>query len=710
MNSPSPQYTIGDLQAAAPRVLERLRALADLPQYGTVAGQSVASLFWEELGHPCRGPVNDIDVFVNMNLPRPLRGLEEIPEGTPYNHTPKYVQTAAHMNDIGGTSESYSHVKFLAVRMTTNILRTYQVGLLNYTLIHNPIMKPSEIGHSIEVSRALIEGFDLNLVSVAINLESGEVAASPGFLEFLNTRKIKAETCNTPAHTLVRLAHKVFGGQVSGAECDYDNERLMLEAAIACQTRTKDAPFNPHYLSTVLHFGGCKYKSLHERYEDKLPPTEKILSDDGSYAFYALTPTLAQTGLAKGLIEKAQGNKGRRLFPECVLQTIFVSKFPEIFRLYQEDGAVSTDVARRRAAFEAIDIEKSEAHNIRCLQAALGTPQSDIVPVGMDESEAALFFFGQESGKSEALAARAAEVWEDLSPIEQAVVAYRDIRADDVLGLGNAKEHPWKDLLARRGDEVLTGVAGAHPKSKEGREDCHRFLEELLDTLEHMGSAAKRTIKELLPEGTPFSEKFRTVIGAFTGEDQPRIAGRLATLLLPGWPDASGVSPPEARMIAMQFSKANVPLPDEFVKTLPQGAMYDVIEGVCQICREKLSRSPSDKDLSFMRQSLPGLIDRASDAQLAQENATLIRALMCLGQGDVLIETLRRRAGSDIGRAIDLAMEHLRENTSLYPAYVSGEDPWAEMKGSAAAIAVLQNELLLRSTMQASAPRRTIRI
>ena len=251
-----------DLRRAAPQVIKRLRAMTSLPPSGTVAGQAVASLMYEELGLAITGPINDIDVFVDCRMPRELRGKD--PNVRPLT-TQRLQKTTSSGNLLNTDWDQYTHVKFIALRSSIKILSTYKVDLLNYTLVSDVV--PGDRTHYCENfsrSQAIIEGFDLNLVAVGINLENDEVVFTEDFLEFCNTGQIKAQTCNTPAHTLVRLAKKHFGQEIVGATCDFDGQRQMLEMALLCQKSHIEWP-------NVVHSFGKKYASWAQAYQQHLP-------------------------------------------------------------------------------------------------------------------------------------------------------------------------------------------------------------------------------------------------------------------------------------------------------------------------------------------------------------------------------------------------------------------------------------------------------
>ena len=157
--------TLNQLQAVAPLVLEELRSMATLPPAGTVAGQAVASLFWKALGLQMKGPVNDIDVFVNLHMPLELRGGPPESSLGKGNHIERQQKTTTHW-DVAADRKDYGMVAKIALRCNTEILSTYRRGLVNYTLIQSPSIPAGKITQSDHISKSLVDGFDLNLVSV----------------------------------------------------------------------------------------------------------------------------------------------------------------------------------------------------------------------------------------------------------------------------------------------------------------------------------------------------------------------------------------------------------------------------------------------------------------------------------------------------------------------------------------------------------------
>lgn len=205
-----------DLQAVVPNVLQRLQEITDLPAHGTVAGQAVASLFFEELNLDMRGPVNDVDVFVSAR-------------GQALANSPLAL--------FSSEQDTYHHIKFISAQKNLTIVSTSTEGALNTTLITYPGAIDEHI-HSLTISQLLVEGFDLNGVAVGINLHSHEMVCTAEFLRFLEHREMKVVSTLTPAHTLVRLARKMYSGQLHNIECNYAQQRERLEQVLHLMNHT----------------------------------------------------------------------------------------------------------------------------------------------------------------------------------------------------------------------------------------------------------------------------------------------------------------------------------------------------------------------------------------------------------------------------------------------------------------------------------------
>ncbi len=328
-------FTRTDLQRAAPRVLQRLADLVVLPAHGTVAGQAVASLFYEELGLDVRGPINDVDFFVSLSLPPEDRAvtykktLSEYYESD-YNRKPNQNPTAQHVNNFDCVN--YTHVNFICARNSVCILRSYRDGLRNFTLIdHQNTKSGGKCG--IDVSQDIVDGFDLNLVGVGINLHKKKVVATDSFIDFLNTKTIEVVTCNTPAHTLIRLAKKVYGGQIVGALCDYDQQRRMLETHLNMLNHRKHSSW--YNFNAVVCFGDSYYRQAN-RFAQYLPTVQKSLKAQNLYTFDQNTFINNDEDKKKTLDLIERINEQPKTPGKFLMDYVFVAHFTRVFELSVE--------------------------------------------------------------------------------------------------------------------------------------------------------------------------------------------------------------------------------------------------------------------------------------------------------------------------------------------------------------------------------------
>lgn len=271
-----------DVQQVAPRVLARLKKLAPLPQHGVVAGQSVASLVYEELGLPISGPLNDIDVFVSKNLPASERGVVYSNDGQKTklraSSFTQWKSMTASKRKITVDTEEESDYKFLNIigqRGTISVLRTYRRDLLNYTLVEGEGMGPGGFVN-VQVGQGLVNGFDLNCVAVGIDLHTGRLVCTDDFVDFLNTYTLKPQSYHTPGYTLIRMAKKIFGDQMVGVVCDFEKEKEIL----LCGSELQQQRIWPYHRDGGhLYTFGPKYAEMLKPFAQHLPAMVESVHD-----------------------------------------------------------------------------------------------------------------------------------------------------------------------------------------------------------------------------------------------------------------------------------------------------------------------------------------------------------------------------------------------------------------------------------------------
>lgn len=347
-------FTRPQLQAVVPQVLQRLQAITDLPTHGTVAGQAVASLFFEELGLDMRGPVNDVDVFVSVGG--------------------KHVAGALSM--FSSEEDKYRHIKFISSQKNLSIVSTSTQGLLNTTTITYPGAYDGQ-SHTHAISRLLVEGFDLNGVAVGINLHTNTVVCSAEFLRFLEHREMKVVSTLTPAHTLVRLARKMHSGQLHHITCDYAQQRELLEQFMFLTTHSTFEQKCP----AVLRFGE-RYKAQVEQLQNHLPSMKVDTLHNDLFAF-EIQPTVQRERVLHQLLplaEKLGGGGVAFLFHynfDRLLDTI----------LANQPYGISIEQLLETAADNTV----SDGAILSCANQMMGG-QPLVYPMGMDDNDCAVAF------------------------------------------------------------------------------------------------------------------------------------------------------------------------------------------------------------------------------------------------------------------------------------------------------------------------------
>ena len=664
-------YTLADLQAAAPRVLARLRAMATFSEHGTVAGQAVASVFLEELDHAVRGPINDVDVFVSRQLPRTLRGLEPLDPNRPKHALgQRAIGRVTHAGGIQNHYERYSRIKFIALRATTRILRTYQAGLVNYTLVDHPSIEHGEHGYSVDVAREIVGGFDINAVGVGIHLDTGHVVASRGFIEFLNTSKLAVSTCNTPAHTLLRLAKKHHGGELPGASCDWEGERRMLEMAIACQAA------QGHSDLYVLEFGS-RFKALHDRFAQWLPDTtsrwSKGASGEDPYLVHALVPGEPRDEIDAAFLEQArkrgEAAESPHAEPQVASRLAYAIRFPEVYALLHPErtNLPAEILACRRQCLARWNMQATAGQQLGAVLQALGEPVPEIKMDLLDEGESLKFFFGQYHGRSPEAIEATIRRWNDWGTIEKHLAAWFDLDADDVVKLMEDPEEHWPAQMARGGGftEALATMPGGGGPDGAFEGEMHRFCEQILGWAEKgtvHGLALAKSLAPIADAGTGLGPHawsahglFRFV-GCFPENHRAGVADRILRWACPRWPDLSSVTPKMAADIICGWAQwGSVPLPKQALEGLPEDARARILLEMGargQPFNDEAEGNSTSTTRAVVAEMLSGL----SGERLADHRGRLLRAALRCAPEAVFGLLEDPRHAPRLAEAVDLAL------------------------------------------------------
>jgi hypothetical protein len=228
-----------------PEILAHLNTIAALPSAGIVAGQALCSALLDLYGGG-DGVYNDIDVFLPASAAKltHLNSAEHLREeaqrlGLPVAELDEYKALA--MSDSRGV----------------DIAGSEQAGLINYVWCDTTAREL--------LPAALVYGFDLNAVEVALDLENNELTWTRAFEEFLHNRELEVTSLATPERTLLRYLKKrqelpsVYGQDdfvkdmvATWMESDYTNhaERQLTTKMWAAAQQLEPA------LASHFHLGG----------------------------------------------------------------------------------------------------------------------------------------------------------------------------------------------------------------------------------------------------------------------------------------------------------------------------------------------------------------------------------------------------------------------------------------------------------------------
>lgn len=207
-----------------PAILDRLARMDELPKFGTVAGQAVASAI-DDIWGKGGGVYNDIDVFVPVDSSKIT--TDKAAEA-PWRFTPLYAESAAY-----GEMQ-----KYLLQVGTYRLVKTTRRGMVNSVLIDFS----GEL-RCADHSKRVISSFDLNCTRVAVDLRTKRLVWDRHFEQFLRNRELRIVTAHTPVHTFLRLLSK--RRQLANVTVDVETAArtcfVMQEASLREELRAKRA-------------------------------------------------------------------------------------------------------------------------------------------------------------------------------------------------------------------------------------------------------------------------------------------------------------------------------------------------------------------------------------------------------------------------------------------------------------------------------------
>lgn len=599
--------TADQIVQCTPRVLARLKSMETLPPHGTVAGQAVASLFYEELGLPIAGPINDIDVFVSRHLPPEQRQVV-------YTHNSGEVPSHSSANrtivrlDNFETENDYSHVKFIAIRAGLQVWRTYTRGLLNYTLINHPNAGNGDGSHGVDVSQTVVNGFDLNAVQVGIHLADEQVVFTPDFVEFLNTHEVKATTANTPSHTLMRLAKKVLGNELRNVTCDFDAQKAMLETALLLPSYLKPAEHIEH-IGMVTQFG-TKYKRLADTYAHVLPPLVAQPLSQHSVPLYAFEPPVDKHRAVLDVLQEHTRNDVNFLS-----NYVFVQHFPTLYAMVKNSDN-NERLNLLRAAFLQDNLADGERLNL--VHQALGFPPLLHNINGMDDDDQATFFHNQTCLRCPDTVASTVDQFNAFSTFERHVFRELKRHADDVLPFAHNKQATWEKWVREEGWHVLR-VASHWANSAEDIAPLVAAMKAAVDS----PIVASTSKNYFFNGGSPL---FDAVLQLYPQTQREEVLRTLVAPMAKKWTDLNCYQ-------CLSFHKVAFDN-DVFLPELQIGAWSE--ESVAQMLAQQSYAPTTPIQHAIVRHMLFAV----SDDSLRQDNGAIVRALLKSDNTDVLFERL----------------------------------------------------------------------
>jgi len=219
-------------QGMGTQIVEKLRGFGDLPDEGIVAGQAVSSAIFDLFSPDSEGMVvyNDVDIFRVADA----KDVDIAKEALRTLDTVKYHNFLVKNEYLSLKLYPESHYK---------IVNSHRHGLIN-TIAFTDLVTYSNIS----TSRAIIQGFDLNITQVGVDLATKELTWTPEFERFFYTRQLEISNLQTPNHTAMRWFKKreelpgVFGDD------DFAMEMVSAISSSRMQNSTRKFDEKEHLL------------------------------------------------------------------------------------------------------------------------------------------------------------------------------------------------------------------------------------------------------------------------------------------------------------------------------------------------------------------------------------------------------------------------------------------------------------------------------
>ncbi len=189
------------------KIIDSLNQYAEypLPNYGVVAGQSVAEIYFRLKKIPIETRIKDIDLFMNLNSTY-LRN--KYSNYTRNVHNNFYFQKNCTKNKLIKKQTSFNEENFEVIKSTGNYYKIVDVfNIQNVNVIEIEHDKYSRLNH-VQNLKNTVNSFDINSIQIGVCLRTKRVYMTEHFKTFINTKQVSVITYHRPLKTLCRYLEK----------------------------------------------------------------------------------------------------------------------------------------------------------------------------------------------------------------------------------------------------------------------------------------------------------------------------------------------------------------------------------------------------------------------------------------------------------------------------------------------------------------------
>lgn len=177
----------------------------NLPEYGVIAGQSVAEAYFRIKNIPIYTRIKDIDLFVDINKNKDMKKHDNVTRNyLNLNLFEKQQQISTKIQKKEKSFDSFEGPQetIKSYNFTYRITDTFNIGIINFVEV--------QIYYKIgtKFSKIIIDNFDFNSVKIAVDMKTKQVFISNDFKEFLKTKQVEIVKSTKPVVSLCRFLEK----------------------------------------------------------------------------------------------------------------------------------------------------------------------------------------------------------------------------------------------------------------------------------------------------------------------------------------------------------------------------------------------------------------------------------------------------------------------------------------------------------------------